>query len=46
VPDIAPPAGFTSIGFLVLGNEPLMFHTSAEDVSAEPRRSQSHFANQ
>ena len=27
VPDIAPPAGFTFIQFLVLGDEPLMFHT-------------------
>ena len=27
VPDIAPPAGFTFNQFLVLGDEPLMFHT-------------------
>ena len=27
VPDIAPPAGFTFNQFLVLGEEPLMFHT-------------------
>jgi len=27
VPDIAPPAGFTYNQFLVLGDEPLMFHT-------------------
>ena len=27
VPDIAPPAGFTFSQFLVLGDEPLMFHT-------------------
>ena len=27
VPDIAPPAGFTFNQFLVLGAEPLMFHT-------------------
>ena len=27
VPDIAPPAGFTFNQFLVLGHEPLMFHT-------------------
>jgi flavorubredoxin len=27
VPDIAPPAGFTFNHFLVLGNEPLLFHT-------------------
>lgn len=27
VPDIAPPAGFTFNQFLILGDEPLMFHT-------------------
>jgi len=27
VPDIAPPAGFTFNQFIVLGDEPLMFHT-------------------
>ena len=27
VTDIAPPAGFTFNQFLVLGDEPLMFHT-------------------
>ena len=27
VPDIAPPAGFTFNAFLVLGDEPLMFHS-------------------
>ena len=27
VPDIAPPAGFTFNQILVLGDEPLMFHT-------------------
>jgi flavorubredoxin len=27
VPDIAPPAGFTFNQFLVVGDEPLMFHT-------------------
>src|SRR5215211_7944336 len=27
VPEIAPPAGFTFNQFLVLGDEPLMFHT-------------------
>jgi flavorubredoxin len=27
VPDIAPPAGFTFSQFLILGDEPLMFHT-------------------
>jgi flavorubredoxin len=27
VPDLAPPAGFTFSQFLVMGDEPLMFHT-------------------
>src|SRR5262245_47422702 len=27
VPDIAPPAGFTFNHFLILGDEPLLFHT-------------------
>src|SRR5262245_28134565 len=27
VPDIAPPNGFTFNQFLILGDEPLMFHT-------------------
>src|SRR3954467_2982290 len=27
VPDIAPPAGFTFNQFLILGDEPLLFHT-------------------
>ncbi len=27
VPEIAPPAGFTFNQFLILGNEPLLFHT-------------------
>ena len=27
VPGVAPPAGFTFNQFLVLGDEPLMFHT-------------------
>ena len=27
VPDIAPPAGFTFNQFLVLGDEPLLFHS-------------------
>jgi len=35
VPHIAPPAGFTFNQFLVLGNEPLMFH--AEVVSRNDR---------
>jgi len=28
VPNIAPPAGFTFNQFLILGDEPLMFHTA------------------
>ncbi len=42
VPDIAPPAGFTFNQFLVLGDEPLMFHTGlrkmfpAQPGGAEP----------
>ena len=27
VPDVAPPAGFTFNQFLVMGDEPLLFHT-------------------
>ena len=27
VPEIAPPAGFTFNQFLILGEEPLLFHT-------------------
>ena len=27
VPDIAPPAGFAFNQFLILGDEPLLFHT-------------------
>ncbi|MCW5773340.1 MAG: MBL fold metallo-hydrolase, partial [Rhodospirillaceae bacterium] len=27
VPDVAPPAGFTFNQFLVLGDDPLLFHT-------------------
>ena len=35
VPEIAPPAGFTFNQFLVLGDEPLLFHTGpAQDVPA------------
>ena len=26
VPDVAPPAGFTYNHFLILGDEPLLFH--------------------
>ncbi len=43
VPQIAPPAGFAFNQFLVLGDEPLMFHTGpAQDVSAQPRRARPH----
>ena len=39
VPEIAPPAGFTFNQFLVLGDEPLLFHTGLRrDVPAGPRR--------
>jgi flavorubredoxin len=34
VPDIAPPAGFTFNQFLVLGDEPLMFHTGLRRMFA------------
>jgi flavorubredoxin len=34
VPDIAPPAGFTFNQFLVLGEEPLMFHTGLRKMFA------------
>ena len=33
-PDKAPPAGFTFNQFLVLGDEPLMFHTGLRKVFA------------
>ena len=36
VPEIAPPAGFTFNQFLVLGDEPLLFHTGPRDVPARP----------
>ncbi len=37
VPEIAPPAGFTFNQFLVLGEEPLLFHTGLrQDVPARP----------
>ena len=32
VPDIAPPAGFTFNQFLVLGDEPLLFHTGLRQM--------------
>jgi flavorubredoxin len=34
VPDIMPPAGFTFNQFLVLGDEPLMFHTGLRKMFA------------
>lgn len=34
VPDIAPPAGFTFNQFLVMGDEPLMFHTGLRRMFA------------
>ena len=34
MPDIAPPAGFTFNQFLVLGDEPLMFHTGLRKMFA------------
>lgn len=34
VPDIAPPAGFTFNQFLVIGDEPLMFHTGLRRMFA------------
>src|ERR1044072_1843118 len=34
VPDIAPPSGFTFNQFLVLGDEPLMFHTGLRKMFA------------
>jgi flavorubredoxin len=34
VPDIAPPAGFTFNQFLILGEEPLMFHTGLRKMFA------------
>jgi flavorubredoxin len=37
VPDIAPPAGFTFNQFLILGDEPLMFHTGLRKMFASNR---------
>src|SRR3954451_21652470 len=37
VPDIAPPAGFTFNQFLVLGDEPLMFHTGLRKMFPQNR---------
>ena len=33
VPEIAPPAGFTFNQFLVLGDEPLLFHAGLRRMS-------------
>lgn len=37
VPDIAPPAGFTFNQFLILGDEPLMFHTGLRKMFTSNR---------
>jgi flavorubredoxin len=37
VPDIAPPAGFTINQFIVMGEEPLMFHTGLRRMFARNR---------
>lgn len=37
VPDIAPPAGFTFNQFLVLGDEPLLFHTGLRRMFPQVR---------
>jgi flavorubredoxin len=42
VPDIAPPAGFTFNQFLVLGDEPLMFHTGLRKMFALNRDALGH----
>jgi hypothetical protein len=34
VPDVAPPLGFTYNHFLILGDEPLLFHCGRRNVSA------------
>jgi flavorubredoxin len=38
VPDIAPPAGFTFNQFLVMGDEPLMFHTGLRKMFPHNQR--------
>ena len=37
VPDIGPPAGFTFNQFLILGDEPLMFHTGLRKMFPQNR---------
>jgi hypothetical protein len=37
VPDKAPPKGFTFNQFLILGDEPLMFHTGLRKMFAPNR---------
>lgn len=37
VPDIAPPAGFTFNQFLILGEEPLLFHTGLRKMFPSAR---------
>lgn len=37
VPDIAPPAGFTFNQFLILGDEPLLFHTGLRQMFPSAR---------
>lgn len=37
VPDIAPPAGFTFNQFLILGEEPLLFHTGLRNMFPSAR---------
>ena len=45
VPDIAPPAGFVFNQFLVLADEPLMFHTGLRKMfRAQPRCPEPHHA--
>jgi hypothetical protein len=34
VPDIAPPAGFTFNQFLILADQPMMFHTGLRKMFA------------
>ena len=41
VPDIAPPAGFTFNQSLILGDEPLMFHTGLRKMFATNRAAMS-----
>ena len=42
VPDIAPPAGFTFNQFLILGDEPLLFHTGLRKMFPLTRDAVSH----